>query len=116
VAGGNYGEIKVVTARIPSGASTASGVSLGGYRHFALWVPVLTSAVVGFIAPTTGDAFSLFRNSAAAQYSAATPGGTGGMWLGADGLAFLAGYKGEVRLSAAANQASARDFVWHLKG
>ena len=73
---GDYGEIKIVTATIPSGAGTSSGVNLGGYRNFSLFYPTLTSAA----------------------------------------LSFLAGYQGEVRISAAAAQASGRDFIWHMKG
>ena len=113
---GVYGEIKTITATIASGAATSSGIQVGGYRNFALYVPVLTSAAVAFLGAATGGAFSLFRNSAAAQYSAATPAGTGGQWLGDESLAFLRGFNGEVRVSAAAAQAAARAFVWHLKG
>ena len=110
------GEIKPITASIASGAGTASAVYLGGYRAFGLLIPVLTSAAVAFVGENTGGAWTLFRNTAGAQYSAATPGGTGGMLLGAEGLEFLAGYHGQVRISAAAAQVAARDFVLYLKG
>ena len=114
--GAEVGEIKIVTAIIASGQPTSSGVYLGGFRKFVLGIPVLTSAAVSFLGAGTGGSFWLFRNSAAAQYSAATPGGTGGQWLGDESLSFLAGFHGEVRISANANQAGARDFIWHVKG
>ena len=111
-----FGEIKTVTGRIPSGSGMmVSGFNLQGYRNYALWVPVITSGAIAFAAPTTGDAFSLFRDAAGAQKSAATPGGTGGTWLGNDVLSFLAGYSGPVHLSGAQQQAD-RDFVLRLKG
>lgn len=120
---GVYGEIKVVTAAIASGQATSSGVFLGGYSKIGLFVPTLTSAGVGFLGETaravgapTGAAWALFRTTAGAQISAAPPGGITAMWLGSDNLAFLAGFHGEVRVSAAAAQGSGRDFVWHLKG
>ena len=110
------GEIKHFTATIASGAPTSSAFFLGGYRAFGLLIPVLTSAAVAWIGENTAGSWTLFRNTAGAQYSAATPGGTGGMLLGAEGLEFLKGYMGQVRVSANANQAADRDFVWYLKG
>jgi len=110
------GEIKHFTATIASGAPTSSAFFLGGFRAFGLLIPVLTSAAVGWLGENTGGSWTLFRNTAGAQYSAATPGGTGGMILGAEGLSFLEGYPGQVRVSANANQAADRNFVWYLKG
>ena len=110
------GEIKHFTATIASGAPTSSAFYLGGFRTFGLLIPVLTSAAVAWIGENTAGSWTLFRNTAGAQYSAATPGGTGGMILGAEGLEFLKGYMGQVRVSANANQAADRDFVWYLKG
>lgn len=110
------GEIKNITALIPSGAGTSSGVPMQGYRSMTLLVPLLTSAMVEFIAPGTASNYHLFRDKLAGAYSALTPGGTGGMWLGSDALAFLAGHNGEVRISAAAAQAQDSPFVWQLKG
>ena len=116
--GATVGEIKAVTAIIASGQPTSSGFYPGGFRAFGLLIPVLTSAAAGvaFLGAGTGGSFQLFRDTAGAQYSAQTPGGTGGMWLGSNGLEFLQGFHGEVRLSANANQAADRNFVWHLKG
>ena len=117
---GDYGEIKVVTATMPSGAGTSNGVSLGGFRAIALYIPVLTNAVVSWISPTAAGSttYSDWRNAAANRYTASSLGGTGNMWLRSTDLDFLVGYAGEVRVSAAAVQTAAaqRDFVWHLKG
>lgn len=115
---GNYGEIKAVTALMPSGSTTASGVTLGGYRAFGLYVPVLTSAASAlFVSPTAGAAgLAAWRNGAGNAYTATTPGGTGNAFLGDDVLSFLDGYPGIVHVSASVAQASGRQFVWFLKG
>lgn len=109
------GEIKVVSALAPSGSPTASGVWLGGYRSVALLVPVINSGLVEFIAPYTGTTNLLFRDKAGGAYSAATPGGTGGEWLGSEFFNFLAGYTGPV-LPSGAQQTADAIYVWHLKG
>ena len=112
-----YGEIKAITANMPSGAATSTGVFLGGYRRLALYVPVITNAVLSFAAPTAaGGALSIFRNAAAQPVTASSLGGTGNFWLGNDVLGALAGYPGIIHISAAAAQTAARNFVWHLKG
>ena len=120
---GDYGEIKVITATIASGAATSSGVFPGGYRHVNLFIPTVTSAAISFMGETArsagsseAQAFALFRTTAGTQISAAPPGGITAMWLAADNLLFLRGFAGEVRVSAAAAQGGNRDFVWHLKG
>lgn len=113
---GDYGEIKTVTATIPSGAGTSSGLFLGGYRNYSLFVPTLTSAALSFIGPTGGAGWTAFRTQAGAVVTAQPTAGTGAMWVDSNALSFLAGYHGEVRISAAAAQASGRDFIWHLKG
>ena len=113
---GDYGEIKIVTATIPSGAGTSSGVNLGGYRNFSLFYPTLTSAALSFIGPTGWAAFNSFRTQAGAVITAVPTAGTGAGWLDSNALSFLAGYQGEVRISAAAAQGSGRDFIWHMKG
>lgn len=110
------GEIKTVTATIPSGAGTSSGIYPGGYNKFSLFVPTLTSAVLSFIGDTGGGAWAQFRTQAGAVITAQATAGTGAMWMASDGLTWLAGYNGEIRISAAAAQASGRDFIWHLKG
>lgn len=110
------GEIKTVTATIPSGAGTSSGIYLGGFGNFNLFVPTLTSAALSFIAPTGGDGYAAFRTQAGAVITAQPTAGTGAMWLDANALLFLAGYPGQVRISAAAAQGANRDFVWTLKG
>lgn len=113
------GEIKVVTATMPSGSTTSSGVNLHGYRAFALYVPVLTSAGSAlFVSPTANETAGLaaWRNGAGVAYTALTPGGTGNAWLGSDVLNFLEAYNGVVQVSASVAQAAARNFVWYLKG
>ncbi len=113
--GGIYREIKTVTSRIPSGATTASAIYLGGYAVHGLSVPVLTSAVVSFATPFTGGAVIPVADGAGNVKTVNTPGGTGGVAVGADSLAYLAAFH-PILISAAAAQASARDFIWHLKG
>ena len=113
---GEYGEIKTVTATILSGQPTSSGIYIGGYRQFSLFVPTLTSAVLTFIGGATGGTYAHFRNSAGVQISSEPPGGTGASWLDSRSLEFLIGFNGIVKVSANGNQGSARDFVWHLKG
>ncbi len=113
---GEYGEIKTVTARMPSGAATASGVNLQGYRNFSLFVPTLTSAVLQFAGPTGGAGSALFRTQAGAIVTAQPTAGTGAMWMDSNALSFLAGFQGPVWISAAAAQTADRDFVWSLKG
>lgn len=108
---GIYREGKVVTATIPSGSTTASGVVLQGYALAGLVVPVITSALLRF----THDGV-VFADSLGSHVSALTPGGTGGVVLTSDGLTFCAGYQGAIGVSAAVAQGSARDFVWHMKG
>lgn len=113
------GETKFITARMPSGATTSSGVYLAGYRNLALYVPVLTSAGSAlFVSPTAAATLGLaaWRNAAGNAYTAITPGGTGNAWQGADVLSFLAGFQGVVHVSASVAQAADRDFVWALKG
>ena len=120
---GDYGEIKIITATIASGAGTASGVFPGGFRYINLFIPTLTSAAISFVGETArsansavAQAFAQFRTTAGTLISAAPPGGITAMWLASDNLDFLRGFAGEVRISAAAAQAANRDFVWHLKG
>lgn len=116
MAGPTYGEIKVVSALAPSGSPTSSGVWLGGFRKVALLVPVINSGLVEFIAPYTGVTNLLFRDKAGGAYSAATPGGTGGMWLGSEFFTFLEGFGGPVSVSGGAQQTADTIYVWHLKG
>jgi len=120
---GVYGEIKIVTAMIASGAATSSGIFPGGFRHVSLFIPTLTSGAVAFLGETarsadvaTGAAWALFRTTAGTQISAAPPGGITAMWLASDNLLFLRGFAGEVRVSAGVAQAADRNFVWNLKG
>ena len=115
---GVYGEIKSITATMPSGATTSSGVFLGGYRAVALYVPVMTSAGSALFVSPTADVAGLgaWRNAAGNAYTAITPGGTGNAFLGSDVLAFLEGFPGIIQVSASVAQAAARNFVWFLKG
>src|SRR3989304_5287210 len=101
-------EIKHFTATMASGGPSSSAFYLGGFRTFGLLIPVLTSAAVAWNGENTAGSWTLFRNTAGAQYSAATPGGTGGMILGAEGLEFLKGYMGQVRVSARSHPPSPR--------
>ena len=109
--GGIYRYGKVVTATIPSGSTTASGVTMQGYALAGLVVPVITSALLRF----THDGISI-SDALGANFSALTPGGTGGVALSSDALTFCAGFNGVIGVSAAVAQGSARDFVWHMKG
>lgn len=116
---GTYGETKAVTALMPSGSTTASGVPMQGYRAMALYVPILTSAASAcFVSPTANvlSGLAAWRNGAGNAYTATTPGGTGNAWLGADVLSFLEGFYGVVHVSASVAQSSGRQFVWFLKG
>lgn len=110
------GEIKNITAKMASGSTTSSGVHLGGYNKFSLFVPTLTSAVLSFYSPTGGAGATAWRTQAGALITAQPTAGTGAMWMAAEALNFLAGFGGVVHISAAAAQAADRDFVWHLKG
>lgn len=113
---GMYGEIKTLTAVMASGAGTSSGFFPGGYSRFSLFVPTLTSAAISFIGETGGGGFTAFRTQAGAVITAQPTAGTGAMWLASDALTWLAGFNGEIRISAAAAQTANRNFVWHLKG
>ena len=114
--GGIYREGKIVSAVMPSGAVTASGIYMQGYALAGLIIPVLTSAVLSFGVPFTGVTLTPIANAAGQVKTISTPGGTGGVALDSDSLSFLAGYHGPIHLSAAAAQGSARTFVWNLKG
>lgn len=101
---------------MPSGAATASGVIVAGHRNFALYIPVLTDAVVSFASPTgAGAGLAQWRNGGGTPSTATSLGGTGNVWLGSDTLAFLRGFYGPVHVSAAAAQGADRNFVWNLK-
>lgn len=115
---GDYGEIKTITARMPSGAATASGVSMQGYRHASIYVPVITSALLSFGGVGTGGAITPMITFGGVALTALTPGGTGGVFLvdRSDGLDGVAGHPSVVHISAAAAQQADRDFVWYLKG
>ena len=116
----SLGEVKVIQTTIPSGAGTASGVLVGGYREAALLVPVLTSALLNFIVPNTGATFAPIANTAGTTQTIATPGGTGGVLVAGIGVpvgpSLFGGYSQEVRISAAAAQAADRTFTWFFKG
>ena len=114
--GAIYREIKIVSAVMPSGATTASGVNMQGYALAALIVPVLTSAVLSVAVPFTGITLTPVANAAGSVKTLSTPGGTGGVAIDSDALSFLAGFYGPIHLSAAAAQAADRTFVWQLKG
>ena len=114
--GAIYREIKTVSAVMPSGSVTASGVNMQGYALAALIVPVLTSAVLSVAVPFTGVTLTPVANAAGSVKTLATPGGTGGVALDSDSLSFLAGLHGPLHLSAAAAQGADRTFVWQLKG
>ena len=117
MAGPIWGEIRgPITVTIPSGVGTSSGVVIQGSHYFSLFVPILTSAVLSFIGPTGASDWTAFRTQAGAVITAQPTAGTGAMWLDSNALSFLIGYFGEVRISAAAAQASGRDFIWHMKG
>jgi len=109
--GGIYRYGKVVTATIPSGSTTASGVTMQGYALAGLVVPVITSALLRF----THDGIPI-SDALGANFSALTPGGTGGVAVDSDSLSFLAGLHGPLHLSAAAAQGADRTFVWQFKG
>ena|SRR3990167_3588653 len=117
--GGQYGEIKTLTAVMPSGATTASGFFVGGYQHLNILAPVMTSAWLSLAGEHTGGAsLAPFVNGAGVPLSAFTPGGTGGVWLDSQAPAILAaqGYPGVLRISAGAAQGADRSFVVQLKG
>ena len=114
--GAIYREIKIVSAVMPSGSVTASGVNMQGYALAALIVPVLTSAILSVAVPFTGITLTPVANAAGSVKTLATPGGTGGVALDSDSLSFLAGLHGPLHLSAAAAQGADRTFVWQFKG
>jgi len=114
--GAIYREIKIVSAVMPSGATTASGVNMQGYALAALIVPVLTSAVLSVAVPFTGVTLTPIANAAGSVKTLSTPGGTGGVAVDSDSLSFLAGLHGPLHLSAAAAQGADRTFVWQFKG
>ena len=110
------GEIKTVTALMASGAGTASAIYPGGYNKFSLFIPTLTSAVLSFIGDTGGGGWAQFRTQAGAVVTAQPTAGTGAAWTDSNALSFLAGFNGQVSISAAAAQTADRNFIWHLKG
>ena len=116
--GGQYGEIKTLTAVMPSGAATASGFFPGGYQRMNILVPVLTSAWLSLAGENTGAAIAPFVNAAGVPLSGFTPGGTGGVWVDSQAPWLLAaqGYNGIVKISAGAAQGADRSFVINLKG
>ena len=117
---GEYGEIKIVTALIASGSTTSSGIYPGGFRGFALQIPVLTSAAtLQLVGAFTGGEFMGFAPTGGALATFTTPGGTGGIIMlpfGAALVPYLEGFHSEVRISASVAQAADRNFIWHLKG
>ena len=116
---GDYGEPKLVTAVMASGATTSSGIWAQGYRHIAISIPVLTSAAtLQVVGEFTGGSFVGFTNSAGALVTFTTPGGTGGVIALPGSLVVpgLAAFHGQLRISASVAQAADRNFIWHLKG
>lgn len=114
------GEIKTLTAIIPSGAATSSGFFGQGYRNMSVVVPVMTSAWLAMIGEYTGTpkTFAPFVNNAGVAITGFTPGGTGGAIADSQAAWLLApkGFNGELRISAGANQAADRSFIVQLKG
>jgi hypothetical protein len=109
-------EIKGYTASIPSGSPTSQAINLGGYKAYGLFLPALSSGYVVFqVAPSAGAAFSTVRTQAAVLVSAHGPNGTAEGAVGSDGLSQLAGFHGQMRISASVAQAADRTIILHGK-
>jgi hypothetical protein len=110
-------EIKAWTATIPSGSPTSQALNLGGYNQFGLFIPALTSGYLAFeLALSAGAPFSTLRTQAAVLVSAVGPNGTAAAAVGSDGLSNLAGFHGQLRISASVAQAADRTIILHGKG
>lgn len=120
-------ETKTFPLPFSASGGITSAFNLGGYSQVSIFVPVITSAILSFhVAPSgspaqpgmtaTDGPYLPVANQGGVLFTAATPGGTGGVAIGADVLAPLAGFAGPIRISAAAAQ-TGNPVLWvHLKG
>ena len=123
----NWSETKTFTLPFSASGGITSAFNMGGYTKISIFVPVITSAALTFqVAPSGSPAapgitasdgpYFPVASQAGVLFTAGTPGGTGGVAIGADVLAPLGGFAGPIRISAAAAQ-TGNPVLWvHLKG